>query len=60
MQNGRYYRALVPELNSSKSKKAILLLEDWTFSIGYLFEAAVKVPSEGAFSTSMVNERRGW
>jgi hypothetical protein len=49
---------LVPEQSSSKNKKAVLLLEDDTFSIGYLFGISVKVSSGGTFSTSIVNEGR--
>jgi len=45
---------LVPELNSSKNKKAILLLEDGTFFIGKGFGATGKTSGEVVFSTSMV------
>ena len=33
------HRALVPELNSSKDKKAVLISEEGTFSIDYRFGA---------------------
>ena len=46
---------MVPEHSSSKNKKAVLLLEDCTFSIGYRFGAPVKVSSEVMFSTFMVS-----
>jgi carbamoyl-phosphate synthase small subunit len=45
---------LVPELYSSKNKKAVLLLEDGTFFIGKGFGAARKISGEVVFSTSMV------
>ena len=45
---------MVPELNSSKNKKAVLLLEDGTFFIGKGFGAARKISGEVVFSTSMV------
>jgi len=45
---------LVPELNSSKSKKAVLLLEDGTFFVGKGFGASKKTSGEVVFSTSMV------
>jgi len=45
---------LVPELNSSKNKKAVLLLEDGTFFVGKGFGAARKILGEVVFSTSMV------
>jgi carbamoyl-phosphate synthase small subunit len=45
---------LVPELNSSKNKKAVLLLEDGTFFVGKGFGAARKISGEVVFSTSMV------
>jgi len=45
---------LVPELNSSKNKKAVLLLEDGTFFVGKGFGATGKTSGEVVFSTSMV------
>jgi carbamoyl-phosphate synthase small subunit len=45
---------LVPELNSSKSKKAVLTLEDGTIFIGKGFGATSKTSGEVVFSTSMV------
>jgi carbamoyl-phosphate synthase small subunit len=45
---------LVPELYSSKNKKAVLLLEDGTFFIGKGFGATRKISGEVVFSTSMV------
>jgi carbamoyl-phosphate synthase small subunit len=45
---------LVPEHNSSKNKKAILLLEDGTFFVGKGFGAVGKISGEVVFSTSMV------
>jgi carbamoyl-phosphate synthase small subunit len=45
---------LVPELSSSRSKKAVLVLEDGTFFIGRGFGAARKTSGEVVFSTSMV------
>jgi len=45
---------LVPELNSSKNKKAVLLLEDGTFFTGKGFGAPKKTSGEVVFSTSMV------
>jgi carbamoyl-phosphate synthase small subunit len=48
---------LVPELNSSKnskSKKAVLVLEDGTFFIGKGFGASKETSGEVVFSTSMV------
>jgi len=45
---------LVPEHNSSKNKKAVLLLEDGTFFIGKGFGATRKISGEVVFSTSMV------
>jgi carbamoyl-phosphate synthase small subunit len=45
---------LVPEHNSSKNKKAILVLEDGTFFTGHGFGAARKISGEVVFSTSMV------
>jgi carbamoyl-phosphate synthase small subunit len=45
---------LVPELNSSKSKKAVLVLEDGTFFIGKGFGAPKETSGEVVFSTSMV------
>jgi len=45
---------LVPELNSSKNKKAVLLLEDGTFFVGKGFGATRKISGEVVFSTSMV------
>jgi carbamoyl-phosphate synthase small subunit len=45
---------LVPELNSSKNKKAVLLLEDGTFFVGKGFGATRKISGEAVFSTSMV------
>ncbi len=46
--------ALVQELNSSKSKKAALVLEDGTFFLGKGFGASTKLSGEVVFSTSMV------
>jgi carbamoyl-phosphate synthase small subunit len=45
---------LVPELNSSKNKKAILVLEDGTFFVGKGFGASKETSGEVVFSTSMV------
>jgi carbamoyl-phosphate synthase small subunit len=45
---------LVQELNSRKSKKAALVLEDGTFFVGSGFGAARKLTGEVVFSTSMV------
>jgi carbamoyl-phosphate synthase small subunit len=45
---------LVPELNSSKNKKAVLLLEDGTFFLSKGFGAPKKTSGEVVFSTSMV------
>jgi carbamoyl-phosphate synthase small subunit len=45
---------LVQELNSCKSKKAALVLEDGTFYLGKGFGAAKKLTGEVVFSTSMV------
>jgi carbamoyl-phosphate synthase small subunit len=45
---------LVPEHNSSKNKKAVLLLEDGTFFVGKGFGAPAKISGEVVFSTSMV------
>jgi carbamoyl-phosphate synthase small subunit len=45
---------LVPEHNSSKIKKAILLLEDGTFFLGKGFGEPKKTSGEVVFSTSMV------
>jgi carbamoyl-phosphate synthase small subunit len=45
---------LVQELNSCKSKKAALVLEDGTFFLGKGFGAARKLTGEVVFSTSMV------
>jgi len=45
---------LVPELNSSKNKKAILILEDGTFFVGKGFGSSKKTSGEVVFSTSMV------
>jgi carbamoyl-phosphate synthase small subunit len=45
---------LVPELSSSKEKKAILTLEDGTVFIGKGFGATRKISGEVVFSTSMV------
>jgi carbamoyl-phosphate synthase small subunit len=45
---------LVPEHNSSKNKKAVLLLEDGTFFTGKGFGATRKISGEVVFSTSMV------
>jgi carbamoyl-phosphate synthase small subunit len=45
---------LVQELNSCKSKKAALVLEDGTFFLGKGFGAARKLSGEVVFSTSMV------
>jgi carbamoyl-phosphate synthase small subunit len=45
---------LVPELSSSKDKKAILTLEDGTVFIGKGFGATSKISGEVVFSTSMV------
>jgi hypothetical protein len=39
------YRALVPEFNSSKDKKAVLISEEGTFSIDYRF--GVHPPRDG-------------
>jgi carbamoyl-phosphate synthase small subunit len=45
---------LVQELNSCKSRKAALVLEDGTFFLGKGFGAARKLTGEVVFSTSMV------
>ena len=45
---------MVPELNSSKKKKAILVLEDGTLFHGHGFGAPRKITGEVVFSTSMV------
>jgi carbamoylphosphate synthase small subunit len=45
---------LVQEHSASKSKKAVLLLEDGTFFLGHGFGAAKKTTGEVVFSTSMV------
>jgi carbamoyl-phosphate synthase small subunit len=45
---------LVQQLNSCKSKKAALILEDGTFFIGKGFGASRKLSGEVVFSTSMV------
>ncbi len=45
---------MAPEQNSSKNKKAILLLDDGTFFIGKGFGATRKISGEVVFSTSMV------
>jgi carbamoyl-phosphate synthase small subunit len=45
---------LVPELNTSKSKKAVLTFEDGTIFIGKGFGATGKTSGEVVFSTSMV------
>ena len=45
---------MVQELNSCKSKKAALVLEDGTFFLGKGFGAAKKLTGEVVFSTSMV------
>ncbi|MEM4704839.1 MAG: carbamoyl-phosphate synthase domain-containing protein, partial [Candidatus Bathyarchaeia archaeon] len=45
---------MVPEQTSSKSKKAVLLLEDGALFIGKGFGATGKVSGEVVFSTSMV------
>jgi carbamoyl-phosphate synthase small subunit len=45
---------LVQELNSRKSKKAALVLEDGSFFLGKGFGAARKLTGEVVFSTSMV------
>lgn len=45
---------MVQELNSCKSKKAALVLEDGTFFLGKGFGAARKLSGEVVFSTSMV------
>jgi carbamoyl-phosphate synthase small subunit len=45
---------LVPELNSSKTKKAVLILEDGTFFVGKGFGTSKKTSGEVVFSTSMV------
>ncbi len=45
---------MVPELNSSKNKKAILILEDGTFFVGKGFGSSKKTSGEVVFSTSMV------
>ena len=46
---------MVQEHSSSKNKKAVLLLEDGTFFIGYGFGTPAKVSGEAVFSTSMVS-----
>ena len=45
---------MVPELNSSKNKKAVLILEDGTFFVGKGFGTSKKTSGEVVFSTSMV------
>jgi carbamoyl-phosphate synthase small subunit len=45
---------LVQQLNSCKSKKAALVLEDGTFFVGKGFGASTKLTGEVVFSTSMV------
>ncbi len=45
---------MVPEVNSDKNKKAVLLLEDGTFFVGKGFGAITKASGEVVFSTSMV------
>ena len=45
---------MVQQLNSCKSKKAALVLEDGTFFIGKGFGASRKLTGEVVFSTSMV------
>jgi len=45
---------LVQEINSCKSKKAALVLEDGTFFLGKGFGATKKLTGEVVFSTSMV------
>ncbi len=45
---------MVQELNSCKSKKAALILEDGTFFLGKGFGASQKLTGEVVFSTSMV------
>lgn len=45
---------MVPELSSSKSKKAVLTLEDGTIFVGKGFGATSKTSGEVVFSTSMV------
>ena len=45
---------MVPELTSSKNKKAVLLLEDGTFFLGKGFGASKETSGEVVFSTSMV------
>ncbi len=45
---------MFPELNSSKSKKAVLVLEDGTFFLGKGFGASKETSGEVVFSTSMV------
>ncbi len=45
---------MVQQLNSCKSKKAALVLEDGTFFLGKGFGAATKKTGEVVFSTSMV------
>lgn len=45
---------MVQQLNSCKSKKAALVLEDGTFFIGKGFGASTKLTGEVVFSTSMV------
>ena len=45
---------MVQEHNASKSKKAVLLLEDGAFFLGHGFGAARKTTGEVVFSTSMV------
>ncbi len=45
---------MVQELNSCKSKKAALVLEDGTFFLGKGFGASKKLSGEVVFSTSMV------
>ena len=45
---------MVPELNSSKNKQAVLILEDGTFFVGKGFGTSKKTSGEVVFSTSMV------
>ena len=45
---------MVPEVNSDKNKKAVLLLEDGSFFVGKGFGATTKISGEVVFSTSMV------
>ena len=45
---------MVPELNISKNKQAVLILEDGTFFVGKGFGTSKKTSGEVVFSTSMV------